>query len=163
MKQRRGFSLVEVTIAILLLSAIGAGIARVLAESVRTSRTERYRATATRLAASTIERLKAAGPAAYTTAADTFRVRGDGVRDENGIYQIEISTELTCDAGLNPESAVTGPLNFPGDCDEMRPRIGYRVLVRFPDHQTGTAFADSVSYTLFIGPSGRHANVFVSP
>lgn len=163
LRSRHGYTLIEVSIAILLMGAIAIGVARVLTDSTRHSRIERHKATATRLAQGIIERLRAAGPVAHDIVADTFRVRGNGARDDAGPYQIEIATDVNCDAGDDPEKNVGETQGLSSNCADMRARLTYRVLVRFPHPRTEQPFGDSVTLQLSLGPSARYARTYASP
>lgn len=129
-KVRRGFALVDVLIAVMLLGILALGVIRVLSQQQGRTVEALERSTALALARGQVERIRAAGPLGYSTPGESFHVTSSGARDSSGVYVVHVRRVVTCQGGLFTEDMPASLLSW--NCGNARPVVSYRVSVDYP-------------------------------
>jgi prepilin-type N-terminal cleavage/methylation domain-containing protein len=164
-KARRGYTLVEVAVAAVILGIMSVGIARAITVSAHGSRVERERAVAMMLARNEAEALRAAGiQGGGITGTDTSVVNEAGESLAGGRYTVIVERTALCAGGTDPlDNAATSPLM--GDqCGAVRGAVRYTVRVRYPTRVTTVSptGADSTTgelrYSTTVGYAARSAS-----
>jgi len=137
---RGGFTLVEVLVALVVLSIGAAGLIQLLGQAQQQNDRRRSSETALRIAENEVQRARGAGPWNVTAAGTMMRVDQNGAPAPNGEYRVYVDRDLACDSRserLDDAGAAPEP------CRGAFARITVRV-----DHLQGAAWRTRVQRTL---------------
>lgn len=154
MALRGGFSLVEVLIAIMLVSFIAVGGTRFISGSAHSNRDLLRQTAAVGVAQVYAERLRSLGPGG--AAEVEFQVDAAGEVDEDGIYTVRIRSEVRCDGGAQMGEHPGGPGEMAADCGESRATLHSEVEVEYPRY-AGALDTGAVRLPVVLGGLGRYA------
>lgn len=94
---RRGFTLVEVMVALVLLAVGAAGLIELLGEGQRLSAGRRSNEAASRIAETELRSTLVAGAASVPPAGTSELLSEDGTPDPSGPFRVLVQREVTCD------------------------------------------------------------------
>lgn len=136
----RGFTLVEVLVAVVVLSIGAAGLIQLFAQAQQQNDRRRSSEVARRLAENEVQGARSAGPWDVPAAGTWARVDQNGTPDPAGEYRVLVDRDLLCDASSSRPNDAGGP---PPPCAGALAGITVRV-----DHFRGGAWSTRVSQVL---------------
>lgn len=155
MRAQRGFSLLELVMAMLILTVVSTTFILGYARQQQFNRASEKRAIARIIGQNTIESLRAAGPEGAAGYAGTLtRVNSAGVADPEGDFEILIGSEAICSGGVgvgeDPNQWISSAC-----ANDRNALLRYQVQVMYP----GGSGRDTLSYALDLSERGRFGAV----
>lgn len=136
----RGFTLVEVLVAVVVLAIGAAGLIQLFAQAQQQNDRRRSSEVARRLAENEVQRARSAGPWNVPAVGTATRVDQNGTPDSIGEYRVYVDRDLLCDASsARPNDAGAPPPPCPG--------AFARIMVRV-DHLRAGAWSTRAGYVL---------------
>jgi prepilin-type N-terminal cleavage/methylation domain-containing protein len=121
-----GFTLVEVLIAIVILSIAAVGTMNVIDRVLQQNDRRRSAEVARRIAANEVERARSAGAWNVPLTGSTVRVDYSGAPATGGEYRVYVDRNLFCDAPSDrPNDAGTAPPPCPGPYARITVRVDH--------------------------------------
>lgn len=120
----RGFTLVEVLVAVVVLAIGAAGLIQLLAQAQQQNDRRRSSEVARRIAENEVQRARSAGPWNVPAVGARTRVDQNGTPDPGGEYRVYVDRDLSCDARSARLNDSGGP---PPPCAGAFARILVRV------------------------------------
>ena len=120
----RGFTLVEVLVAVVVLAIGAAGLIQLLAQAQQQNDRRRSAEVARRIAENEVERARSAGPWNVPAVGVPTRVDQNGTPDPGGEYRVYVDRDLFCDESSARLNDGGGP---PPPCAGAFARILVRV------------------------------------
>lgn len=127
----RGFTLVEVLVAVVVLAIGATGLIQLLAQAQQQNDRRRSSEVARRIAENEVQRARSAGPWNVPAAGTRTRVDQNGTPDPVGEYRVYVDRDLFCDAR-------SARLNDSGGLPPPCAGAFARILVRVEHLQAGT-------------------------
>ena len=140
-RSRRGFTLVEVLVAVVVLAIGAAGLIQLFAQAQQQNDRRRSSEVARRLAENEVQRARSAGPWNVPAVGTPTRVDQNGTPDLAGEYRVYVDRDLLCDASSSRPNDAGGP---PPPCAGAFARITVRV-----DHFRAGAWSTRVQRVLY--------------
>lgn len=137
----RGFTLVEVLVAVVVLAIGAAGLVQLLAQAQQQNDRRRNSEVARRLAENEVQRARSAGPWNIPAVGTWARVDQNGTPDLAGEYRVYVDRDLLCDSRSSRPNDTGGP---PPPCAGALARITVRV-----DHFRAGAWSTRASHVLY--------------
>lgn len=137
----RGFTLVEVLVAVVVLAIAAAGLMQLFAQAQQQNDRRRSSEVARRLAANEVQRARSAGPWHVPAVGTPTRVDQNGTPDLAGEYRVYVDRDLLCDRPSWQPNDAGGP---PPPCAGAFARIIVRV-----DHFRAGAWSTRVRHVLY--------------
>lgn len=137
----RGFTLVEVLVAVVVLSICAAGLIQLFAQAQQQNDRRRSSEVARRLAENEVQRARSAGPWNVPAVGTATRVDQNGTPDLAGEYRVYVDRDLLCDGRSSQPNDTGGPAP---PCAGAFARITVRV-----DHFRAGAWSTRVSQVLY--------------
>lgn len=124
LRSRRGFTLVEVLVAVVVLAIGAAGLIQLLAQGQQQNHRRRSSEAARRIAENEVQRARSAGAWAVDAGGTTARVNQYGAPDADGEFRVYVDRDLVCDSRAEqPDDSGSGP----PPCAGALARISVRV------------------------------------
>ena len=137
----RGFTLVEVLVAVVVLAIGAAGLLQLFAQAQQQNDRRRSSEVARRLAENEVQRARSAGPWNVPAVGTPTRVDQNGIPDLAGEYRVYVDRDLLCDSRSSRPNDAGGP---PPPCAGAFARITVRV-----DHFRAGAWSTRASHILY--------------
>lgn len=128
---RPGYSIVEVTLAAVMIGLLAVGVAQSLSSSATATFMQRHRTIASQIAADWTEFVAVGGPQA-SSPIDTFPVDGTGTPTNGGFYRVAIDSTIQCNGGTDPGDNTAETSSITTNCSSQKPTLSYIVDVSFP-------------------------------
>lgn len=111
----RGFTLVEVLVAVVVLAIGAAGLVQFIAQGQQRNARRRAAEDAVRIMDNEVQRVRSAGGWNVPAATVTTRVDRSGLPDPAGTYRVRVGRTVACDAeGARPNDSGGPPEPCPG-------------------------------------------------
>lgn len=121
-----GFTLVEVLVAIVVLTIGAAGLIQLLAQGQQQNHRRRASEAARRIAENEVQRARSAGPWTIPDAGATARVNQYGGPDPAGDFRVFVDRDLVCDSrAARPDDSGAGAPACPGAIARVTVRVDH--------------------------------------
>lgn len=122
----RGFTLVEILVAIVVLAIGATGLIQLLAQAQQQNHRRRASEAARRIAENEVQRARSSGSWAIPMGGTTARVNQYGGPDPNGEYRIFVDREMVCDSQADvPDDTGVGAPACPGAMARITVRVDH--------------------------------------